>query len=240
MNLNMLLFSNGQTEKNMPYYHYCKEWLQDWVDKNIKNKKKIYFISWAVWGQYDADAMFGFGQEHWGQFGLKLLPFHKQRDYLKAIEEAEAIIVSGGSIHMLVSQLEKNNLMGPLKTKIESGCPYIGTSSGSLIMGPTMHTATEPPLINIPTLVTLGVLPFQLTAHYYDHDSDEFHHGPTPYVRIKNYLQLNPEAKPVLAMRDGSYLHIEGGKIIVMGTKPMTFFDLKLNRFDFTPFKTCI
>ena len=231
----MILFSGGQSERNKPYYHYCHDWLQNFVNENLRFKKNILFISWAIWGNHTADDMYKYGQEHWGQFGLTLNALHQQPDYLKAILESDAIIVSGGSIHMLVRELELNSLMIPLKDKIDSGCIYIGTSSGSIITGPTMHTAIEPPFVHIPSHKTLNVLPFQLSAHYYDVSSEEFHNGPTPQTRIKNYLHLNPDPKPVICMKDGSFLYINNKTMTAMGQKEITVFDRKLRKHIFEP-----
>ncbi len=229
----VLLFSGGQSQKGMPYYHYCKDWLSGFLKENLSKKSKVLFVGWAVWGDHSADQMFSYGQEHWNPFGLTLTALHKEKNFFSAIEKADAIIVGGGSIHMLVNELERYGLMSAIKDKVESGCLYIGTSSGSLITGPTMHTASEPPMIHIASHKTMAILPFQINAHYYDQDPDWFHHGPIPAVRIKNYIQLNPNPRPVVCLRDGGFLLVEGNKITVMGQKAATVFDLCLRRYDF-------
>lgn len=229
----MLLFSGGQTEVGKPYYHYAYDWLKSYLAPYIG--KNILFVPWAIWNDNGADAMFRYGQEHWGQFGLTLTSLHNAANYEKAIDSADAIIVGGGSIHMLINTLVKNKLMKPLKDKIESGCLYMGTSAGSIIVCPGIYTALEPPMVELLTNKTLGVIPFQITTHYYDHDPDEFHHGPPPIVRVKNYLRLNPDPKPVVCLRDGSFLHFENGEITVRGTASVTIFDLNLARTDFKP-----
>jgi len=234
-NLNMLLFSSGQTERNKSFYHYCKDWLQKYVDLNLRNKSKILYISWATWNDNDIDSMFKHGQDQWGQFGINLIPLHKEPDYMKAILESDAIIVGGGSIHMLVRDLELNSLMIPLKDKINSGCIYIGTSAGAVITGPTMHTATEPPLIHIPSHKTLNIFPFQISPHYYDVESDIYHSGPPPQVRIKNYLSLNPDSKPVVCIKDGTFLELKNETLTVHGTNDVAVFDKRLKKHLFSP-----
>lgn len=233
--LNMLLFSGGQSQRHQPYYHYCAPWLQKFLNRKLSKDAKILFISWAVWGGQDADAMFRYGCEHWGQFGLTLIPLHRESNYHQAIAEADAIIVGGGSIHFLVHELEEHQLMQPIRDKIKSGCLYIGTSAGAVITGPTMHTASEPPLLHIPSHKTLNILPFQLNAHFYLTGPDQFHHGPTPEARIKNYLQLNPDPRPVLCMQDGSFLYINSRSVTAMGIKDMILFDRKLQKHIFQP-----
>jgi dipeptidase E len=233
--LNMLLFGGGQSEKRQPYYEYCHDWLQNYLTQHLPANPKIMFISWAIWGGHDEDKMFAYGQEHWRSFGLNLTSLHQQPDYFEAIGEADAIIVGGGSIHSLVDKLEKNHLMAPLRERIQQGCIYVGTSAGAIIAGPTMHTAGEPPLIHIMSHKTLDIVPFQVTAHYYDIGPDQFHPGPPPEARIKNYLRLNPHPAPVACLRDGAILHIENGKVMVQGIKPVTIFDRKLQRLDFEP-----
>jgi dipeptidase E len=233
--LKLLLIGGAQVEKRQKYYEYCQDFLNGYLRTNLPSNPKVMLIPWAIWGNYDADKMFKFSQEHWAPFGLELTPFHLQKDYFQALGEADMIIVSGGSIHSLVDNLEKNHLMEPLRERIHQGCVYVGTSSGSVIAGPTMHTATEPPLIHVMSHKTLDIVPFQINVHYYDIGPDEFHHGPPPDVRIKNYLQINPHPAPVVCLRDGSLLEIAGDKCIVRGIQPATVFTKRLKRIEFEP-----
>ena len=229
----MLLFSGGQTEVGKPYYHYAYDWLKSYLAPYVN--KKILFIPWAIWGDHGAQDMFKFGQEQWGQFGLTLTGLHNEHNFEEAIKMADVIITGGGSIHLLVNTLAKNDLFPAIRVKVNSGALYIGTSAGSIIACPTMHTALEPSMLPAVTYDTMGVIPFQIATHYYDHDPDEFHHGPPPIVRIKNYLRLNPHPYPVACLRDGSFLQIENGEITVQGIKPVTYFDLNLARTDINP-----
>lgn len=232
---NLILLSSGQTQKHGSYYHYCQDFLNDIFSKYLTQDSKILYIPWAIWGGQDEDTVFYWGQRHFEKFGLKLNALHQQSDYFTAIQQADAIITEGGSIHMLVRSLELNQIMLPLKDKLESGCLYLGTSSGSIITGPTMHTATEPPIIHIPSHKTLGVLPFQISPHYYDPDPEKFHDGPSPEDRIKNYLQLNPEPKPVLCLKEGSIVRVIDDSLTTHGTVETVLFDRKLQKYHFQP-----
>ncbi len=235
-NLKLLLFSGVQVRRNEPHYEYCESWLREFISLRLSGKENVFLISWAVWGGHTADQMFSYARETWEKrFNLPVKPFHKESDYPSAISKADALIMNAGSIHMLVNTLEKNHLMEAIKGRVHSGCWYIGTSAGAVVAGPTMHTASEPPFIHIPSHKTLHLLPFQISAHYFDIHPDNFFPGATPEMRIKNYLSLNPEPHPVLALQDGSFVTIIGDKITLHGTVGATVFAKTKERFDFTP-----
>jgi dipeptidase E len=223
---NVVLFSGGKSEPNMPYFHYAEAWLPDFLHKNLGEHPSIMYIPWAVWSDSDADKMFQNGQEHWGRFQLDIQPLHKQHDMVKAIEKADAIIVGGGSIHMLVQSLVEHNLMFPIHDRITNGGLYIGESAGSVLACPTRLSALEPSFIQLAEINTLDLIPFQITPHYYDVVSGTHHSGPAPSARIRNYIKLNPHSFPVLAIKDGSWLHVTHETITLLGEKTARIFNL--------------
>jgi dipeptidase E len=59
----------------------------------------------------------------------------------------------------------KNNIMNALAAR--KGTPYLGTSAGSVICGLSMQTTNDMPIVYPPSFKTLGILPFDLNAHFF-------------------------------------------------------------------------
>ncbi|WP_310380684.1 dipeptidase PepE [Flavobacterium sp.] len=133
----------------------------------------------------------------------------------KAINTAEGIFTGGGNTFLLVSQLYKNNIMSVLAENIKKGTPYLGTSAGSNICGLTMQTTNDMPIIYPPSFQTLGLIPFNINAHYLDADLQSKHMGETRETRIKEFHEFN--SVPVLGLREGSWLVVNGEEISLKG-----------------------
>jgi dipeptidase E len=140
---------------------------------------------------------------------------HEYEDSSKAIQNAEGIFTGGGNTFLLVTQLYKNNIMTLLAETVKNGTPYLGTSAGSNICGLTMQTTNDMPIIYPPSFQTLGLIPFNLNAHYLDPDLKSTHMGETRETRIKEFHSFN--TLPVLGLREGSWLNVKGTQIILRG-----------------------
>lgn len=140
---------------------------------------------------------------------------HEYEDAGLAIKNAEGIFTGGGNTFLLVSQLYKNELMDILAETIKMGTPYLGTSAGSNICGLTMQTTNDMPIVYPPSFQTLGLIPFNLNPHFVDADTLSKHMGETRETRLKEFHEFN--SIPVLGLREGSWLHVIGEKIILKG-----------------------
>ena len=141
----------------------------------------------------------------------------------KAIRESQAIFTGGGNTFVLVNQLYKNGLMTELKTAIESGIPYLGTSAGSNICGLTIGTSNDMPIMYPPSFNTLGLIPFNINPHYLDPEPGSTHMGETRDTRIKEFHRFN--SQPVVGLREGSYLEVTGSKIVLKGPLKARIFE---------------
>jgi dipeptidase E len=134
---------------------------------------------------------------------------------IEAIQKAEAIFTGGGNTFLLVTELYKNKIMDVLAETIKKGTPYLGSSAGSNITGLTMQTTNDMPIIYPPSFQTLGLIPFNLNPHYLDADLQSKHMGETRETRIKEFHQFN--SVPVLGLREGSWLEVNGNRIVLKG-----------------------
>lgn len=233
----LLLFSGAQTEHESRYYHYCEQWLREYVHERLPTHHTVIFVPFAQWSNektiHTPDMMHGYAQDHWRPFGIDdLIPLHRQPDMKKTIESADMIIVGGGSIHTLMSALYHYDLVQPLTHRVREGAGYIGTSAGSIITGPTISTAQEGPILPLPSLDALNLVPFQIASHYTDGAQSS---GPSARSRIINYLSFHPDPAPVVCMRDGSHLLKRGETLTALGIQPVTVFSRSKQERMFAP-----
>jgi dipeptidase E len=73
-----------------------------------------------------------------------------------------------------------------------------------------------------PSFTTLGMIPFNINAHYLDPIKDSKHMGETRETRIKEFHVFNETA--VLGLREGSWLEVLGETISLKGTETARLF----------------
>jgi dipeptidase E len=129
----------------------------------------------------------------------------------------------GGNTFLLVKQLYENDVMQTLKSVINSGTPYLGTSAGSNITGVSMQTTNDMPIVFPESFETLGAINFNLNPHYLDPDKNSNHMGETRETRIKEFHAFNDI--PVLGLREGSWLEVKGDTILLKGTLTARLFE---------------
>jgi dipeptidase E len=83
-----------------------------------------------------------------------------------------------------------------------------------------MQTTNDMPIVYPPNFKTLGILPFDLNAHFLDADLQSKHMGETRDIRIKSFMLTT---LPVLGLREGSWLKVDGDQIIVKGESQPDF-----------------
>ena len=157
------------------------------------------------------------------KIGIDVKGIHEFRNSSIAVKNAEAIFTGGGNTFELVNQLHKHNLFSILSDVINDGTPYLGTSAGSNICGITMMNTNDMPIVYPPSFLTLGIIPFNINAHYLDPDKSSTHMGETRETRIKEYHIYNDTS--VLGLREGSWLEVNDSEIILKGTHSARWFE---------------
>jgi len=113
--------------------------------------------------------------------------------------------------------------MAPLRAVLIAGTPYLGTSAGSNICGLSMQTTNDMPITYPPSFKTLGMIPFNINPHYLDPKEGDTHMGETRETRIKEYHAYN--TVPVIGLREGSWLNVQGPTITLHGTYTARVFE---------------
>lgn len=157
------------------------------------------------------------------QIGKKVKGIHEFDNPKEALKSAKGIFVGGGNTFVLVNQLYKNNLISTLQDVINNGTPYLGTSAGSNICGLTIHTTNDMPIVYPPSFKTLAMVPFNINPHYLDPDLSSKHMGETRETRIQEFHAFN--SPPVIGLREGSWLEVNGEQIILEGELDARIFE---------------
>jgi len=153
--------------------------------------------------------------------GYNLISVHETADPVQAVRSAAAIVIGGGNTFHLLTRLYAADLLEVIGARVRAGTPYIGWSAGSVVACPTIATTNDMPIIEPPSLRALGLVQFQINAHYTDVHPPG-HQGETRAERLAEFLSLQP-AVTVIGLREGALLHVNGGKVRLWGTGARVF-----------------
>ncbi|WP_370391584.1 dipeptidase PepE [uncultured Winogradskyella sp.] len=199
------------------------EYLLEPLKHHFSHTEDILFIPFARPGGISHDAYTQAIQKAFEPLGKTIIGLHTCDNPKEAIASAKGIFVGGGNTFVLVSQLYRFNVLESLKNAINSGTPYLGTSAGSNICGLTMNTTNDMPIVYPPSFKTLGIVPFNINPHYLDPDPNSKHMGETRETRIKEFHAYNTQ--PVIGLREGSYIKVEGDRLTLMGNLEARIFE---------------
>ena len=160
--------------------------------------------------------------ERFQEIGHDIIGLHRFNDPVKAVQEAEAIVIGGGNTWQLVRMMYDQGLMNVIREKVLGGTPYIGWSAGSNIACPTLRTTNDMPIIDPSSFNTMNLVPFQINPHYLD-VNPEGHGGETREQRIEEFLEINPDTY-VVGLREGTMLKLENDELEFIGNRPMRLF----------------
>ena len=199
------------------------EYLLDTLKHFFEGASEILFIPYARPSGISYDDYTKRVQAPFKCIGKTVKGIHKFKNPELAVEQAKAIFVGGGNTFLLVDQLYKNKILEPIKTAINIGTPYLGTSAGSNICGLTMNTTNDMPIVYPPSFETFGFVPFNINPHYLDPDPLSTHKGETRETRIAEFHQFNTQ--PVVGLREGSWLQVTGKSIRLKGNLDARIFE---------------
>ncbi len=140
------------------------------------------------------------------------------------LENCKGVMVGGGNTFKLLHDLYSTDAIELLRTKIKEGIPYLGWSAGSNILGGTICTTNDMPIIYPKSFKALGIFPFQINPHYHNHSIQGFN-GETRDQRITEFLTLNKNTS-VVAIPEGSALVMKRGVVTFRGEEGTRFFEV--------------
>lgn len=209
------------------------EYLLDALKLHFKSAQEILFIPYARPGGISYDDYTKIAAKAFGKIDKKVKGIHEFDNPQDAITNAQGIFVGGGNTFVLVNQLYKNDVLPTIKTVIENGTPYLGTSAGSNICGLTMNTTNDMPIVYPPSFKTLGLVPFNINPHYLDPIANSTHMGETRETRIKEFHAYN--TPPVIGLREGSWIEVKGNNLKLKGTLDARIFEYENTPYEIKP-----
>ena len=131
-------------------------------------------------------------EERFSEIGHHIVGIHTFSNQVKAIHQAEAIVVGGGNTWQLVRMMHEHNLMNPIREKVFNNTPFIGWSAGANVACPTICTTNDMPVVHPDSFNSFNLIPFQINPHYLD-ANPEGHAGETREMRIEEFIKINTD-----------------------------------------------
>jgi dipeptidase E len=216
----LLLISNS-TLHGSGYLDHAEEEIRE----ALGSGKRVLFVPFAL---HDRDAYAAQARTRFEAMGYELDSVHEAADAKNAINRAEAIFIGGGNTFRLLLGLYQADLLRPICARVKEGMLYIGSSAGAVVAAPTIKTTNDMPIVQPPSFDSLGLISFQINAHYLDPDPNSTHMGETREVRINQFLEENET--PVVGLREGCMVSVERGAHLLKGRT-----DARIFRRGFAP-----
>jgi dipeptidase E len=210
----VLLISNS-TLYGSSYLDHAESEIRDFLG----NVKRVLFVPYAL---YDHDAYAASACDRMQKMGYELTSIHTAADPKQAVNDAEAIFIGGGNTFRLLQALYDLDLLELIRRRVADGMPYVGSSAGAVVAGPTIKTTNDMPIVQPPSFAALGLVSFQINAHYLDPDPNSTHKGETREERLLQFLEENDT--PVVGLREGAMVRGEQGSMILKGSSGARIF----------------
>ena len=143
MNSRNLLIASTSTVYGSSYLEY----LEDEVKDLFSSCEEVIFIPYAQPGGISYDSYTLAAKKLFDSNGISLKGIHEFDSAKHGLENCDGIFTGGGNTFVLLNQLYAMDLMAILKEKISGGIPYLGTSAGSNILGISIQTTNDMPIV---------------------------------------------------------------------------------------------
>lgn len=212
--MHLLLLSNS-TQYGRGYLEHAL----DTVTAFLPARARLAFVPYAL---ADHDTYTARVRGALEPAGIAVHGVHEHADPVAALRDADAVFIGGGNSFRLLSALYRTRLREAVADAVRAGLPYMGASAGTNMAAPTLRTTNDMPIVQPPSFEALGLVPFQINPHYLDPDPASTHKGETREERLTEFLEENDV--PVLGLREGSWLRVEGEAAHVEGARPARLF----------------
>lgn len=221
----ILLLSSSTVFGSGPF-DYAEQEIKDF----LQGTDEILFVPFAL---ADCARYFAGTRDRFEKMGVGVRSLHTEPDKSKAIEVADAVFVGGGNTFRLLKTLYDLDLLNVIRGRGNAGLPYIGSSAGSNIAGPTIKTTNDMPIVQPPSFEALSLVPFQINPHYLDAAPGSKHMGETREERITQFLEENDT--PVVGLREGAILRVEQGTTHLKGVAGARIFQKGMEPMELVP-----
>jgi len=210
---NVLLLSNS-TMKGENFLEHCIGTLV----AHFEGIKTLTFVPFASvdWDNYTEKVRRAFAP-----YGIRVVGLHdvQQQDltvpFREGLLKAEAVFIGGGNTFLLQKMLCVHNIQMMMRARVWAGMPYAGSSAGTNVACVSMNNTNDMPIVRPPTFEGMGLIPFNINAHYLDPAPDTSHNGETREQRINEFHNISDIA--VLGLREGTFIRVIGDTCILGG-----------------------
>jgi dipeptidase E len=178
----------------------------------FRGARRIAFLPYAL---FDREAYARKAEQRFKQLGLDLFSVHRADDHRSEVAAADGIFIGGGNTFRLLDSLYRYNLIDMIRERVRAGVPYVGSSAGSIVAGPTIMTTKDMPIVQPPSFTALHLVNFQISPHYLDPDPSSTHMGETQEERILQFLEEND--RTVIGLREGSFIECDDRAAVLGG-----------------------
>ena len=213
----LLLLSNSRDPQGR-YLHHCRAALAE----HLAGVRRVAFVPYAGVG-VSWDDYAGRVRDALAPLGVAVDAVHAHDDPAAAVRDAEAVAVGGGNTFHLLATLQRTGVLEALRGRALAGAPYVGWSAGAVVACPTLGTTNDMPVVQPPRgFGALGLVPFQINAHFTDAHPPGFQ-GETRRERLAEFLAANPDAT-VIGLPEGDWLEVRGAEVTLRGEFPAYLF----------------
>jgi dipeptidase E len=228
-NMKRLLLISNSTLHGSGYLDHAEQEIRN----TLGQLKRVLFVPFAL---HDRDAYAAQARERFQAMGYQLDSVHQVGEPTTAVEQAEAIFIGGGNTFRLLDSLYQLDLLIPIRRRVEEGVLYMGSSAGAVVSAPTIKTTNDMPIVQPPSFNSLGLVSFQINAHYLDPDPNSTHMGETREVRLNQFLEDNET--PVVGLREGCMIRVEQGVHMLKGRTNARIFRRRFEPVEVQPGST--
>ncbi|XP_023304834.2 probable alpha-aspartyl dipeptidase [Lucilia cuprina] len=211
------------------FLEHTKEDITKFLNK--KSVTKILFVPYAL---PDHDAYTDVVRNALSPWGYEVESIHTKPNAIEAVASAQAIFVGGGNSFVLLKTLYDLNLVEAIREQtLNKGTPYMGSSAGTNVATRSINTTNDMPMAYPPTFEALNLVPFNINPHYLETDPNTEHKGETRDQRLEEFLLIHK--RPVLGLREGTAVLVEGDKATLIGDRRAKLFRPNLEPIEFEP-----
>lgn len=137
-------------------------------------------------------------------------------DLNRDLDKYECMYVEGGNSYYLLQESQKNNFGSYVKKRVEDGMIYIGTSAGSVIMGPDIEPVrraeTTPLAPNLRGTKAFNIVNFIIMPHWGSEDRRSLYND----YRIQHIYN---EDYPYILINDHQYIEVIDDKYHIVDAR---------------------
>jgi dipeptidase E len=201
-----LLISNS----GRPFLEHCRDAIADFLGP----ARRVGFVTAASLN--NEKDYYERAREALAPVGLAAEHVHWNHEPQAALDRVDAVFVGGGNTYALLQRLRRAKVVDAIRSRVLAGAPYVGSSAGSNLAGPTILTTNDWNVVGLDRFDALGLVAFNINPHYLERDPAMAAHSETRDDRIREYHVVN--ANPVLGIEEGTWVRVEDGVPTVGGT----------------------